>query len=105
MCGCDFFTQEVWSRFGLITYYALVFIHLGSRRLEIVNITQNPTQEWTMQQARNFCYDIDSVKEKSNMKYLIHDKGSQFGEAFKDLINKSKNERDEKIKSVVTNCP
>ena len=33
MWGCDFFTKEVWTAHGLITYYVLVFIHLGSRRL------------------------------------------------------------------------
>ena len=75
--------QSILDLITLEQMVILVFIHLGSRRLEIVNITQNPTQKWTMQQASNFFYDIDSVKEKSNMKYLIHDKGPQFKEALR----------------------
>ena len=45
-----------------MTYYVLVFIHLGTRRLEIVNMTQNPTEEWTIQQVRNFFYDMAGLK-------------------------------------------
>ena len=35
----DFFTTEVWSCFGLITYYILFFIHFGTRRVHIGGIT------------------------------------------------------------------
>jgi putative transposase len=104
MWGCDFFTHEVWSRQGLITYYILVFIHLGTRRLEIVNLTQNPTAEWTVQQARNFFYNIDTIPEKANMKYLLHDKGPQFNEAFDNLISSTTNELGQKISPKTTTC-
>ncbi len=29
----DFFTAEIWSKFGLITYYVLFFINVGSREI------------------------------------------------------------------------
>ena len=105
MWGCDFFTHEVWSRQGLVTYYILVFIHLGTRRLEIINVTQNPTAEWTIQQARNFFYDMGEIPEKANMKYLLHDKGSQFNQDFYHLITTSTNELGQKIIPKVTTCP
>jgi transposase len=104
MWGCDFFTHEVWTKGGLLTYYVLVFIHLDTRRLEIINVTQNPTAKWTMQQARNFFYDIDKIPEKANMKYLLHDKGSQFNRDFNDLISTSTNELNQKISPKVTTC-
>ena len=84
--GCDFFTQEVWTLQGLMTYYVLVFIHLGSRRLEIINMTQNPTGAWATQQARNFVYDKDQVFEKEKMRYLIRDRGSQYIEDFDNVF-------------------
>jgi putative transposase len=106
MWGCDFFTHEVWTTKGkLITYYVLVFIHLGTRRLEIVNATTHPTMEWTIQQARNFFYDMEDCPEKANMKYLLHDKGSQFRQAFQDYINTRANEEGEKMQSKVVCCP
>ena len=104
MWGCDFFTHEVWSKSGLVTYYVLVMIHLSSRKLKIVNVTQNPTQEWTVQQMRNFFYDSDTDPEVGNMKYLLHDKGTQFQGKFKDFFKNLKNENDEDIKLVQTTC-
>ena len=49
----DFFTTEVWSRFGLITYYVLFFIHLGTLKIHIAGITPNPHQKWMAQVVRN----------------------------------------------------
>jgi len=106
MWGCDFFTHEVWTTKGkLLTYYVLVFIHLGTRRLEIVNVTTHPTMEWTIQQARNFFYDMEDCPEKANMKYLIHDKGPQFRQAFQDCINTTPNEEGVKMQSKPVGFP
>ncbi len=35
LAGCDFFTTEVITPAGLITYYVLFFIHIGSRKVHI----------------------------------------------------------------------
>jgi putative transposase len=39
LAGTDFFTAEVLTLRGLMTYYVLFFIHLESRRLDIAGIT------------------------------------------------------------------
>ena len=33
LVATDFFTAEVWTWGGLVTYYVLFFIHLGSRKV------------------------------------------------------------------------
>ena len=38
----DFFTVEVWTPKGLVTYYVLFFIELSTRRVEIAGITPHP---------------------------------------------------------------
>lgn len=38
----DFFTEEVWTRSGLVTFYVLFFIHLGSRRVWLAGCTPQP---------------------------------------------------------------
>ena len=53
LAGIDFFTVEVLSWRGLVTYYVLFFIHLESRRVSLAGITRNPDQEWMQQMARN----------------------------------------------------
>jgi len=35
LVATDFFTAEVWTLGGLVTYYVLFFIHLGSRQVHI----------------------------------------------------------------------
>ena len=53
LVGTDFFTVEVLTLKGLVTYYVLFFIHLGSRRVSLAGMTQYPDQEWMEQQVRN----------------------------------------------------
>ena len=45
LAGIDFFTVEVLSWRGLVTYYVLFFMHLESRRVSLAGITRNPDQE------------------------------------------------------------
>jgi len=42
IAGADFFTTEVWTARGLVTYYTLFVLDLKSRRVEIVGSTRNP---------------------------------------------------------------
>ena len=53
LAGADFFTVEVLSWRGLVTYYVLFFIHLESRRVSVAGITRHPDQEWMEQIARS----------------------------------------------------
>lgn len=57
LAGTDFFTAEVFTLRGLVTYYVLFFIHLGSRKVEVAGITAHPTEGWTQQIARNVTMD------------------------------------------------
>lgn len=53
LAGTDFFTVEVLTRRGLVTYYVLFFLHLESRRVSIAGITRHPDEEWMRQIARS----------------------------------------------------
>jgi len=46
MVGVDFFTVEVLTWRGLVTYYVLFFLHLETRRVSLAGITRHPTEEW-----------------------------------------------------------
>jgi hypothetical protein len=50
LAGTDFFTAEVLTLRGLVTYYVLFFIHLESRRVDIA-ITVHPDEPWMKQIA------------------------------------------------------
>jgi hypothetical protein len=49
LAGTDFFTAEVLTLRGLVTYYVLFFIHLKSRRVDIAGITVHPDEPWMKQ--------------------------------------------------------
>ena len=53
LAATDFFTAEVWTQGGLVTYYVLFFIHLATRRVHIAGITPHPNEPWMIQVARN----------------------------------------------------
>src|SRR2546422_2240523 len=42
LAGTDFFTAEVLTPRGLVTYYVLVFIPLESRPMDIARVTRSP---------------------------------------------------------------
>jgi putative transposase len=46
LAGTDFFTAEVLTWQGLVTYYVLFFVHLDSRRVSIAGITDHFESCW-----------------------------------------------------------
>src|SRR6202048_849733 len=57
LAGTDFFTAEVLTLRGLVTYYVLFFIHLESRRVYVAGITVHPNEAWMKQIARDATRD------------------------------------------------
>ena len=52
IAGADFFTTEVWTWRGLVTYYTVFVIDLASRRVHIVGSTPYPDERYMQQVAR-----------------------------------------------------
>ena len=42
LVATGFFTAEVWTLGGLVTYYILFFIHLGTRQVHVAGVTPHP---------------------------------------------------------------
>ena len=87
LAGTDFFTVEVFTLRGLVTYYVLFFIHLESRRVEIAGITLHPNEAWMMQNARHVTMDEWGFLE--SRRYLIHDRDTKFTESFRAIVKSS----------------
>ncbi|MFT7486605.1 MAG: putative transposase [Candidatus Paceibacteria bacterium] len=76
IAACDFFTTEVWSAKGLVTYYTLFVIDLKTRVVEIAGSTPNPNGAWMAQIARNLTDPIDDFLKQH--RYLLCDRDSIF---------------------------
>ncbi len=69
---------------GLVTYYALFFIHLESRKIEWPGVTLHPNEMWMKQIARNVT--TDEWRFLENRRYLLHDRDSKFSRSFRRII-------------------
>ena len=52
IAGADFFTTEVWTWRGLVTFYTVFVIELASRRVQILGSTPHPDEAFMRQVAR-----------------------------------------------------
>jgi hypothetical protein len=83
LVGTDFFTVEVFTLKGLVTYYVLFFIQLESRRVCLAGITPHPDQQWMEQMGRNVTMQKWGFLASS--RYLLHDRDSKFCLSFRQL--------------------
>ena len=91
LVATDFFTAEVWTTAGLVTYYVLFFIHLASRKVHVAGVTPHPNETWMVQVARNVT--MEEWGFLSPGQCLIHDRDTKFCPAFQHLIDDADVER------------
>jgi hypothetical protein len=84
LAGTDFFTVEVLTLRGLVTYYVLFFIHLESRKVEIAGITIHPNEQWMQQMARNVT--MEGCGTLRDCRYLLHDRDTKYTISFRAII-------------------
>lgn len=87
LAAADFFTVEVWTCRGLVTYYVLFVMELSTRRVHMAGIARSPNGRWMMQVARNLTDPIDGFLR--NKRLLIIDRDAKYSEAFRHLLRMS----------------
>jgi putative transposase len=81
--ACDFFTLDtVWLR----RLYVLVFLSIGSRRVEYLACTSKPDTAWMLQQARNLLMEFDDRGRR--VRFLVHDRDAKCPRAFDALLTR-----------------
>src|SRR5438445_10601104 len=91
LVATDFFTAEVWTLGGLVTYYVLFFIRLSTREVHVAGVTTHPNQAWMMQVARNVTMEDWGCVAPGQ--YLIHDRDGKYCTAFQHIIDDAGVER------------
>jgi putative transposase len=84
IAGADFFTSEVWTPRGLITYYTLFVIDLRSRRVHVVGSTPTPDAGFLAQAARRLTDAIDGFLVGHRV--LICDRDSKWTDEFLRIV-------------------
>ena len=75
LAGIDFFTVEVLTGRGLVTYYVLFFLHLETRPVTLAGITPHRNEEWIVQMAPNAVDVIDGALLP--VRFALHDRDTK----------------------------
>jgi len=86
MAATDFFTVEVWTPRGLLTYYVLFVMQLKTRSIRIAGVTTSPNGAYMKQVARNLTDVSDGFLV--NSRYLIMDRDTKYTEDFRDFLDR-----------------
>jgi putative transposase len=84
IAGADFFTTEVWTPRGLITYDTLFVLDLRSRRVHVVGSTPTPDGGFMAQAARRLTDAIDGFL--AGHRILICDRDTKWTDGFHRIV-------------------
>jgi hypothetical protein len=79
IAGADFFTTEVWTWRGLVTFYTVFVIDLASRRVHIVGSTPHPDERFMRQVTRTLTAAGDGMLGHDHV--LICDRAAKWSAA------------------------
>jgi len=84
LAAADFFTVEVWTPRGLVTFYVLIAMELSTRRVCFAGATPHPDTRWMMQVARNLTDGVEGFL--LGKRFLIIDRNRKHNEAFRRIL-------------------
>ena len=80
LAATAFFTTEVWTLRGLVTYSVLFFMHVATRRVHIAGLTPCPNESGMTHTARTLTMADEGFLV--DHRYLIHDRDGKYCPAF-----------------------
>jgi transposase InsO family protein len=84
IAAADFFTTEVWTVRGLVTYYTVFVMELASRRVHLLGSTPSPDEAFVLQVARTLTRAGDGVL--IGHRILICDRDTKWSGAFRQTL-------------------
>jgi transposase InsO family protein len=84
IAAADFFTTEVWTARGLVTYYTLFVLDLCTRRVHVAGSTRHPDEAFMAQAARCLTDAVDGFLV--GYRALIRDRDRKWSAGFRRLI-------------------
>ena len=81
IAAADFFTTEVWTWRGLVTFYTVFVIDLASRRVQILGATPHPDEAFMRQVMRTF-----TMADVQPCRVLICDRDAKWSAAVRERL-------------------
>ena len=74
LLAADFFTTDVWTVRGLVTYYTVFVIEFSSRRVYVLGSTPHPDDAFVIQTMRHLADHVDGVFRENSVLICDHDR-------------------------------
>jgi putative transposase len=84
LVAADFFTTEVWTARGLVTYHTAFVIELHTRRVQVLGSTLHPDGAFVVQAVRSLLAETDEVLREGRI--LICDRDPSWTSAMEDVL-------------------
>jgi putative transposase len=84
LVAADFFTTEVWTMRGLVTYYTAFVIELHSRRVRVIGSTPHPDEAFVLQTMRQLTGGMDDFLSVGRI--LIRDRDPKWSRGVEQLL-------------------
>jgi transposase InsO family protein len=84
IAAADFFTTEVWTHPGLVTYYTLFVLDLRTRRVHVAGSTPHPDDAFMVQAARCLTDAVDGFLV--GYRALIFDRDRKWTQGFRRIM-------------------
>jgi transposase InsO family protein len=81
IAGADFFTTEVWTWRGLVTFYTAFVINLASRRVQILGSTPHPDEAFMQQVGRTL-----TMADAGTCRLLICDRDAKWSASLRERL-------------------
>jgi transposase InsO family protein len=81
IAGADFFTTEVWTAHGLVTFYAAFVIDFATRRVQLLGITPHPDDAFMRQVVRTL-----TMVDGRPCRVLICDRDAKWSAAVRERL-------------------
>jgi putative transposase len=85
LVAADFFTTEVWTARGLVTYYTAFVIELHTRRVAVLGSTPNPDGAFVVQAVRSLLGETDTVLREGRI--LLCDRDPNWTSAMEAVLS------------------
>ena len=84
IAGADFFTTEVWTWRGLVTFYTVFVIDLATRRVQVLGTTPYPDDAFMRQVARTL-----TMADVDQRRVLICDRDAKWSAAVRERLQEA----------------
>ena len=84
IAGADFFTTEVWTWRGLVTFYTVFVIDLATRRVRVLGTTPHPDEAFMQQVVRTL-----TMADANRCRLLICDRDAKWSTAVRERLEEA----------------